>query len=93
MEIKNRDISFIPKLEHMNFRARYNGYRLDLSITLKNINFDMVKSIKSEISHIIEESGIKSYILRLKSKEKSYRFSSENHSEKNSETREVNVRV
>ncbi|MBK3332475.1 hypothetical protein GWK41_05290 [Persephonella atlantica] len=90
----NKTVDFSVKIGDIGFKARYNGYKLNLIIMTDHQHAQMINSIKSEIVHIIEESGIQSYILRIKSKEKSYKISSGSDTpHKTVRSREINVRV
>ncbi len=94
-ENNNRQMTFSLKIGDISFKARYNGYKLDLMILMNNYSADFVKAMKTDIPHILEETGIQSYILRIKNKEKNYKVSSSySHTDyKNSSLREIDVKV
>lgn len=95
-EPNSRNLTFSMKIGDIGLKARYNGYRLDMMIMANSYSSEIIKVLKTDIPHIIEESGIQSYILRVKSKNKSYKISSNTSyfsSHKNSNLREIDVKV
>ncbi|WP_457642975.1 hypothetical protein [Persephonella sp.] len=91
----SRNLNLQLKVDGILMKARYNGLKLDLSIIFKDVGNIPVHQLSGEISHIIQESGIDSYFIRLKDREKEYRVHS-SEARKNIYTtgsREINVKV
>ncbi|WP_457626359.1 hypothetical protein [Persephonella sp.] len=91
----NRHLTFNLRLGEFSLKARYTGNSINLHLMIKNITEDSLYSLRHEISQIIQESGIESYFLRIKNREKEVRYISESKStpDKKDTGREINVKV
>ncbi|HHG74844.1 MAG TPA: hypothetical protein ENK22_07340 [Persephonella sp.] len=92
----NRSLILNLKLGDINLTARYIRNKMDLFLVMHSTTNQSLHSIRDEISHIIQDSGIEEYFVKIKTRDKELNYSSEAKKSDKKNTglyREINVKV
>lgn len=92
----NRTLTFNLKFGDISLSARYSGSKMNIVLMMHNLTNQSLYSMRDEISHIIQDSGIENYFLRIKNKEREINYSSDSKKIDKKITgsyREINVKA
>ncbi|NPA12620.1 MAG: hypothetical protein GXO45_01390 [Aquificae bacterium] len=90
----HRNLTLNLRINDLTLKANYNGNRLNLSILMKDATTVSLDTLSSDISNIIQESGIEEFMVRIRNKDREYSFYSGGRKKvKTAFGREVNVKA
>ncbi|WP_293448766.1 hypothetical protein [Persephonella sp.] len=92
----NRNLTLNLKFGDINLTARYIRNKMDLFLVMHSTTNQSLHSMRDEISHIIQDSGIEEYFVKIKTRDRELNYSSDiKKSDKKNRGlhREINVKV